>query len=310
MKKIFLLIFAAYVLISCNSISTKPIFESLSTDELTKAIKTDTSFTSFYENLRKSVDEISDIKKAKYHEVTYRRLFKYFKFTGDTVYWKAQSNTAEKEWAAKFAIYLPKADSVLDYWRRYQDEHSLNKYVQVELAEIDKEYYEYIGSIKEVHLGFKLIPLQGPIEQIRFTYGFKVKINGDDKYYEKHSCISTSPFSSSNIRYWEVGYSDRDIFAGKNVETFLRDYNLYIEITDIRKGGINITADDYLIPDKVKKCLEYEKKYPELFELYKEDLITDMINKDFVSKWEFIIKKENEIKKKYDKLCFDFSKDL
>src|ERR1035437_6581231 len=278
MKKLYLIIYLIVLaLSSCNNISDKSVSEKLSTDELSKAIKTDTSFSKFYENIRKEVDDMSDIKKAKFNDVTYRKLFKYFKFLTDTIYWKPLSENWDKEWENKFGIYLSKADSTLNYWRKYLKDNSLNKYVNIELAQIDKEYYEYIGGIKEVNLGFRLTPLQGTIEQIRFTYGYKPKINGDSKYFEKHSCISTSPFSSPTVRFWEVGYSDRDNFSGKNVETFLRDYNLYIEITSIRKDGVNLSTDDFAVPKKVSECFENEKDYPALFELTKDELIKELI---------------------------------
>ena len=48
---------------SCNKISDKPVSEKLSTDELSKAIKSDTLFADFYEEIRKEVDDMSDIKK-------------------------------------------------------------------------------------------------------------------------------------------------------------------------------------------------------------------------------------------------------
>jgi len=310
MKRLSILIFGlAIILASCNKISDKPVSEKLSTDELSKAIKSDTSFTSFYENIRKGVDEIDDIKKAKFKDVTYRRLFKYYKFLQDTTYWKPLHEQWEKDWKNDFGIYTTKADSTLNYWKNYLAENSLDKYVKVELAQIDKEYYDYIGELKEVNLGFRLTPLQGTIEQIRFNYGYKAKINGD-KYFEKHNCISTSPFSSSIIRYWEVGYSDKDDFAGKSVETFLRDYNLQIEITSIRKNGVNISSDDLNVPEEVSDYLTYGESDDIMRDYYKEKVIKALINNAYMDKWEFISKKADEIREKEDKLCFDFLKEL
>lgn len=311
MKKLYLLILlVAFGLTRCSSIPDKPVFEKLSTDELANAIKDDTAFSSFYENAGKFTEKMSDIKRAKYNEVTYRRLFTYIKFVADTTYWNPLFENWEKEWTNKFAVYLSKADSSLNYWRSYLDEHSLNRYVNIELAQINKEYYEYIGGIKDVQLGFRLTPLQGTIEQIEFTYGYKAKINGDNKYYSKHSCISTSPFISSSIRFWEVGYADKEIFTGKNVESFLRDYNLYIEITSIRKDGTNMSTDDVSVPKEILECFENEKDYPALYEYSKEKLIKNLINKNFLTKWEYRNKKADEIIENKDKLCFDFFNDL
>ena len=114
MKQLSILsITVAFIISSCNNISDKPVSEKLSTKELSQAIKSDTSFSGFYETVRKEVDDMDDIKKAKYNDVTYRRLFKYFKFLNDTSYWKSLSKTWDKEWDNKFAGYLPKADSTL-----------------------------------------------------------------------------------------------------------------------------------------------------------------------------------------------------
>lgn len=311
MKNLCLIFFmVAFTLSSCSKISDKPVSEKLSTDELSKAIKSDTLFTAFYEYVRKGVDDMSDIKKATYNDVTYRKLFKYVIFLQDTTYWNPLSEKWEKEWESQYGMNLSKADSVLNYWKKYLKDNSLDKYVKIELARIDKEYYDYIGGIKEVNLGFKLTPLQGTIEQIRFNYGYKPKISGDSKYYESHNCISTSPFSSPTVRYWEASYSDRDKFAEKNVETFLRDYNLHIEITNIRKDGVNISTDDFNVPKEVSECLENEVDYPFLFELYKDELIKKLIYKDYLSKLDYQQKKADEIREKKNKLCFDFLKEL
>jgi len=311
MKNLCLLFFVvAFALSSCSKISDKPISEKLSTEELSKAIKSDTLFANFYESIRKEVDDMSDIKKATYNDITYRRLFKYVKFLRDTTYWNPLSEKWEKEWESEYGVYLPKADSVLNYWKKYLEENSLDKYVKIELARIDKRYYDYIGGLKEVNLGFRLTPLQGTVEQIRFSYGYKAKIHGDNGIYEKHKCIETDPLSSARIGYWEVGYSDRDKFAGKDVETFLRDYYLYIEVTQIRKDGVNISTDDFAIPKEVSKSLEYEREYPTLFEYSKNDIIKELIRKDYLGKWEYQGKKADEVKEKKDKLCFDFLKEL
>jgi len=311
MKGLPLLILGlAIILSSCNNISDKPVSEKLGTDELSKAIKSDTMFTSFYENIRKSVDEMDDIKKAKFNDVSYRRLFKYYKFLQDTTYWKPLSEKWEKEWEKEFGSYSTKADSTINYWKKYLVENSLDKYVKVELANIRKEYYDYIGELKEVNLGFRMTPLQGTVQQIRFDYGYKAKIHGDNNYYDKHRCIETDPLSSSRIGYWEVGYSDKDKFSGKTVETFLRDYNMFIEIVEIRKDGINISTADFAVPEEVTKCLEVEKEYPALFESYKDDVIKNLIKKDYIGKWEYRNKKADEIIEKEDKLCFDFLEEL
>jgi hypothetical protein len=314
-KLFFLILLVAFALGSCNRISDKPVSEKLNTDELSKAIKSDTLFADFYEYIRKivdfyehtrkEVDDMSDIKKATCNDITYRRLFKYFKYLQDTTYWKPLHEKWKTEWESEYGQYMTKADSVLNYWKQYLAENSLDKYVKVELAQIDKEYHDYTGELKEVNLGFLLTPLQGTIETIIFKYRYETKIDGDSKYY-KGNCISTSPFSSSTVIYGGVSYLDRDDFEGKNVETFLRDYNLYIKITDIRKDGVNISADDFYIPEVIYDYFDYGENDDFMRNFYKENVIKELINKDYLQEWQFSNEKEVELWEKKDKRCFDF----
>lgn len=311
MKKVCILLFVvAFLLDSCNKIPDKSVSEKLSTKELSKVIKSDTSFTDFYEHIREQVDDMSDIKKATYNDITYRRMFRYYKFLQDTTFWNPLSKQWEEEWDSEYGIYLQKADSVLNYWKKYLDEKSLGKYVKIELADIDKEYYSYAAGLKEVSLGFRFTPLQGKIEQLNFNYSYVAKINESSKLYDKNYCISTSPFSGPTIRYWKVDYSEEDRFERHNVETFLRDYNLYIEITDIRKDGKNISSRDFSVPDEVSQCLDYEKDYPFLFEYSKSDLIKNLIYREYVTEMDYQVKKGDEIREKKDKLCFDFLNEM
>ncbi|RYG06831.1 MAG: hypothetical protein EOO07_28530, partial [Chitinophagaceae bacterium] len=162
MKRLLWLLFGfATVLTSCSKISNRPVIEKLSIEELSSAVKSDTSFSGFYDGLRKNVDELDDLKKAKYNDVTYRRLFSYYKFLQDTTFWKPLVGQWEKEWAMKFGSYSSKGDSTIKFWKKYRAENSLNKYVKIELVNIRKEFYESIGELREVSLGFKLTPLQG-----------------------------------------------------------------------------------------------------------------------------------------------------
>ena len=308
--RLFYFIGLFFVLIGCKNISRKPVFEKLMSNELSEAIKDDTSFSGFYTMLREEVDQMDDITRAKFNEVTYRRLFKYYKFRMDTSYWNAKSEKWSEVWEREFSKYSTAADSTLNYWKKYKDENSLEKYVKVELVNIRKEYYEYIGGLKDVYLVFRMTPLQGIVQQFRFNYGYMPKIHGDSKYYEKHNCIELEPLSSPRIGYWEVSYSDKDKFAGKTVESFLRDYNFFVEVTEIRKDGINISSDDFDIPKEVTECLDVEGDYPALFDWYKDILIKKLIKNDYLTKWEYLRQKREEVEEKKDKLCFDFFKEL
>lgn len=308
MKKLLFLFFAlAFVTSSCSKIPDKSIFTELTTEELADAIKSDTSFGSFYELTESYANTMSDVNKAKFNDVTYRRLFKYVTFINDSTYWKPLREEWEKDWNAKYGIYEQKFDSTMSYWEKYKEDNSLSKYVKIELDKINTVYYTYLNEVSDVQLGFKLTPINDTIDQIVFAYGYHSKIEGESAKYDKKNCRLTTPFSTPVVKYWDVSYSERKIFAGyKDAASFLRDYNLHIEITDIRKNGVNISVNDLAIPEIVKTCMDYKIEYGYIFESTREDLIKELINKNYISKWDFYSKEADAILKDKDELCFNF----
>ena len=63
--RLFYFIGLFFVLIGCKNISRKPVFEKLMSNELSEAIKDDTSFSGFYTMLREEVDQMDDIGSSQ-----------------------------------------------------------------------------------------------------------------------------------------------------------------------------------------------------------------------------------------------------
>lgn len=78
--KTFIILGLAIILSSCSGISERSVTEKLSIDELSSSIKFDTSFASFYERARFAIDDMSDVEKAIYYDVSYEMLFNFSKF--------------------------------------------------------------------------------------------------------------------------------------------------------------------------------------------------------------------------------------
>lgn len=297
--KILMLGVIAIALASCNRVPDKSIFEPLTMKELAAVIEKDTLFGSFYEEQKVLTAKMSDIEKARYSHITYRKIYKMFQYLRDTTKMNPFHTKWENEWVDKYGSCKTKVDSVLSYWAEYKANNSLDRYVRIEFAKIDKDYYSYDYSVRNVNLGFKLTPLQGPIQQIRFTYRYSAKIH--DIYGGKHNCISTTPFSSPVVRYWEVGYSDKNTLENETTSSFIRDYDMKIEITDVRKDGVNYSLDDLEVPEAVAKVLETDSlKYPYLYASYKEDIIRKLLVPDYQTESEYYQEKLEElIKEKF-----------
>jgi len=313
MKKVVLLVFVSVLLFGCNSYLNKSIFEPLSREEVQKSIEKDSLFKNVYAlvMLNKDLKLKSELDQAEYSDLTYNRLYKFVKFMQDSAYFKSINEKMGNEWENKYGIYSTKIDSVLNYWQKYKDENSLNQYVNIELTDIKKYYYSYIGGLKSVYLVFKLTPLKDNIEQ--FTFGFKItpKIDSDKKQpifdMDYAWCLVDEPLVKTREAFFEPNYSDRDIFESRKLEEFLRDYNLDIKIREIRIDGKNISEKDLGIPESVESYWKYkDTKYFD--DIFSADLIRETVYKDYLDKDEFIQQETQKLLEKKDPLSYKFVK--
>lgn len=288
------------VLVSCDKVPNTSVFEPIDTKTLGEIFKNDTSFIKVYEHLQSYTVQFNEIDRARFSDITYRGVNNMFKLYADTVKINPMEEKWEKEWYEKYEKYEVQADSAIKYWKGYIEKNSLSRFVKIEFDHIDKDYYEYIHEVKEVDLGFKITPIDGPIEQLCFNYKYCAKIN-DINYADKHNCICTSPIHNSVVRYWKVEYSDEKRLQYVSTSDFIRDYDIVFEITEIRKDGVNYSQDDWKIPTSVRIFLDRGcNKGDVLYDYYLSEVIKDLIYKDYLQEYEYVsYMKDEYIKSKY-----------
>ena len=310
----FLLFIIALGLFSCQGPMKKSIFETMTVQELKNEFEKDSLFEKTYKYVQLVKDSLlkSEIEQVKWADLTYSRLQSFVRFASDTSYFNSESRNLSNEWYLIYGDYLSKVDSISEYWKEYKSKNTIEQYVKIELVEIDKEYYTYSNDIKNVNLGFKLTPLKGKIDQMTFEYRIKPKLDEDDEDIESllsvfntSRCIMSRPFSKPTVRYWEVDYKHEKILESRNINSFLRDYNIYIEVDEIRKNGVNMSDDDLNIPKSVERYWEYENR-EYLSNFYAGDVIKELIFEDYIPEYEYIMQETQKILKEKDLLCFEF----
>jgi hypothetical protein len=309
------IIFFSVVLISCDDQLDRSIFKQLTVEELNKSIKKDSLFEQTYKYIQFVKDSVlkTDLEKAKWADLTYSKIHRFVKFSNDTNYFKPIKEKLEKDWIAKYGKYKIKVDSISDYWKKYKEANSLEQYVKIELVQLDKEYYQYIGGVSDVNLGFQLTPLKGTVDQVRFGFLIEPKLDEDRKYrsiyssLDKSWCLSTAPFSSPVTRFWEANYRNKNILETKTLETLKRDYNILIEVDKLRKDGINMSVSDLKIPESVDNHWKYENE-EYLEDLYIPDIVKELLNEEYIPKYQYRSDEINKILKKKDSLSFQFLK--
>ncbi len=306
MKKLLPFAIILIILVSCDSHLNQSIFTPLSIDDLSKSIKKDTAFADLYKGIREMCDskEFGDIEKAKFNDITYKDMFDFYEYVQDTTRFKSIDEKAIAEWKDKYSIYDSKIDSVINYWENYKKSNSLENFVDIELAEIKKEYYSYSGSVRRVNLGFRLTPLKGEIDQLIFSYYIKPKINDNDDYdtyistLDKTRCLLSKPFKDTVTQYWEANFSNERILKDQTLDSFNRDYNIHIKIEEVRMDGQN--KGDMAIPESVNDYIKSES------ESYKTDIAKELLGKDYLPQYSYLNEKRLEaIKSKFPQV-YDF----
>jgi len=300
MKKIFYFLMACTLLVACNPIPDKSVFEELTTDELASAIKSDPAFAEEYESIRSllEITNFSEVQKAQYKDVTYRRLVKYRRHMNDSAYWAPYLVEWGEEWDNTLAKDLAKVDEKVAYWDDYKAKNSLSRFVTIELSDFYITHYRYINSIEDAYICFNLTPVDGTIEQLKFTYSYSYKIN-NGRGKEEHRCIYSHPFSKKTEGSWEIDYLERDKFDGMTVAKFNQQYDLDIEITDVRKDGVNYSLDDLNIPEAITEF--WKEDTPET-----RDGVALLVNPSYVNRDKYISDKKDAALVEYDALCFEF----
>lgn len=275
--KFILLVAISLLFCSCNKIPKQSVFEALDSKQLASITTKDSLFIPFYEFIQEGTEDFNEIEKTRYNDITYRKLYSMVEYAQDSTKMNPLREQWGNEWEDKFGRYESKADSVIQYWQQYLKDNSLDRFVKIEFSAIDKDYYTYHYEVKDVDFAFKLTPLQGEIEQLRFNYRYTAKLN-DIRYAEKHTCLSTSPFSKSVVRYWEAEYEDEKLLKNMTSTDFIRDYNIVFDITEVRKDGVNYSVDDLNIPESIADLFDMDSvQSPALYQLYKDEVQSDII---------------------------------
>jgi len=318
MRKILSLLMSVFFIASCSNPTDKNIFDKLTVKELKSEIKKDSLFETTYKLIEFQKDSVltSELDKVRWTDLTYSRIHDLMKFVSDTTITNPLREKFKAKWKSKYDKVAKEIDSISEFWKKYAKENSLEQYVKVELVSIDKEYYSYSSGIRNVNLGFKLSPLKGKIDQMRFGYEIQPKLDEDDKnslYSDLFStmnyswCRMSRPFSKPTTRYWEANSTNENILESRSVKTLLRDYNVNIKIDEIRINGKNIDRDDLGIPKSIERHWEYENDRL-LSDLYMDDVAQELLGKRFVKDYEFISEKMDSIYRKEDKLAYEFLK--
>lgn len=292
---------------SCNSPLKKSVIEPLEIKDLKNIIEKDTLFEFTYKAIQeiRNLKLTDDVEKAKWSDMTYNRVHKVFQLYSDTLAQSKYTGKIKSDWNSKYGFYLRKTDSISNYWKKYKKEKSLNNYVRIELFDIQTED-------KRVKIGFKITALKTPLKEVSFDYIFidkseKEKIKEWDKYpILNDNTVSYNRFEniSESKVYWKGDWRNQDKFEDKILEEILKKYVFKLKLNSISNNGVTIYESDIKIPYSIERMLETEDDF--MYEYYREDVVKEFINSEFVRYDKFKSIKLDSIARKIDPKAIEF----
>ena len=127
---------------SCSNPMDKTVTEPLSINKLTSILKEHPQFEYIYKRIEKIRNErlTSDLEKAKWSGMTYKRVFDIYEFYKDSL---AQTKFLDHQkilddWKVSNGVYYIKVDSISNYWKNFKKKNSLDNYVKTEVVNVKK----------------------------------------------------------------------------------------------------------------------------------------------------------------------------
>lgn len=302
MKKKVIIVAVIALLCSCNRISNKPIYEELTINEVGKAMKQDSSFGWFYDDVVEAnyALKMSPSEKARFKKVSYRKYFAYTKYKYDFLKWMKKDSIWGEEWAQKYVKEIAATDSVINYWKQYKQDcyAEVNKYIKGKITNVGIESdYEYNWDTRRNEWK--------PRRSYEITYTLlvpkvdkvEISIVWRDKYGESDGWHGSS--YDENITQNDT--VKKHVCGGLNDE---KPSEVWITSVEINGQTISSKYDKYDVPQSVREYIENEKEYDW------NKVGREFAGENFVSKDSYLSQKREEDLRAFDNLCYEFDQEF
>lgn len=304
MKKSFILIFIISMLCCCNKISNKPIYEELTIDEVGKAMRQDSTFGYFYDEVvsENLAQKMSPSEKAKFKDVSYKRYFSYMKYKYNWGEWFKKDSIWAKEWAQKYAKEIAATDSVINYWKEYKQNcnSEIDKYIKGRIINVGVESdYEYNWRTDRnewvSHRTYEIEYALFVPKVDKVTYDLLWRNNYGNAAYGGFS------YGGYDVNITKENCIKKSTCAGLSEN---KPSELWITSIIVNGQVIKTDYDKYKVPEAVQNYILDEKEYDWDKVGYK------FAGENFVSKDSYLSQKREEDLRAFDNLCYEFDQEF
>ena len=305
MKK-YILLPVIILMISCTQ--NKPVVEKLELDEVAKLVKQDSLYEKVIlevESVRSNFEE-NIVLMSKFKDLAYSDFLDYKKKTSDTTLLKNIFQEADSLYSIDVEkyklIYKHRIDSLINIYKKMQEENDPEKYFKVEFSSIDKEYYSYGNGIKNINVKFKVTPLRGPIQGGSFRYKIIPKVT--NREVADAGCRFSSYTKNPSIYIWEASYDIEDEFENASTNSIKNNYSFEYSYLTVRKDGKTMSSIDLLTDIPITYKIHLDKDSLDLWD-YKY-IMENEFYVSIKSSYEIAEDLFNIEKRAINKLAFEF----
>lgn len=307
---------------SCNRLPNKPFYEPLTLDELSKAIKADSAFADFYEDLRddRSINEMSDVQKAKYRKVTYARLYKYMNYANDWERRRELDSISSLKWEKEYASEIKSTDSLINVMKqeRATAYAKVNEMASFELVGINYDY-RTVGEWKKPYEWSSRIEwVEKEVEYATLSFMSHLSVPTIDEIKMQFFCWGKDGYPSvKEFWYWEeknlINEEKWVVSFARTPEPFDKyGYSNFIEKFDYAfKIDYIIIGKDTIKPGPLPTNREFVlEQYDKKFGSKWMDLAKKNFNEDMPDQWDYCYKENQKALQKYDALVYALSQEF
>lgn len=291
---------AIIVLIVVNMIQgmyrlDKSILEPLDPNDVAAIIKDDPQFRKVYEltnTIREQVRTPED--KAKYGEITYKRLRDYMNYFGNKMYTDEQIEVFRKNYESEIHEPVkPKVDELVKKWQKFVEENDVNKYLEIQ---VQTSYTTDGWGTSHPAWYFVIKTPKGKLADCDVT----VECKNPEQGYESYG-TSTQHFGSLEELQEQVGRDNQKYWVNVTNSDFWNEYQMIPTINSVTlANGKVITADAANeVPETVKAYLDNKNADTEFA------MIKELIDKTYPSENEYAAKQLEKKLQELDPLCYE-----
>jgi hypothetical protein len=313
----YLLFVSITIFCGCNRITSKSILNELNENEFNRAIRKDTLFKNYYDQIvfKRNQYILNKEDSLVFKDLTYNKYFRYLRYTSGKR-WTKIGSTIQEEWEEIYGLTKLQIDSIDNYWQNKTRLFFLSKVMDIRIDNLSlrKSYANNSGTALELSIQIRNKENYN-IQRLSFNVVYSlnpnnnpIRKNEDDIELSalKDLTICNTWNDSDKVINYSIEAKIDPILLSELLNLLKSDYKPIIQVSKI-----NGFPFDYFVAINT----EIEVPEPVLMhfkkggyhDIYYDHIAKEILNTEYISKSQYVARKVLQLHQEFDELSFKFS---